>query len=161
LERMIIQIADRNIQQSYRQILKDKIYKSFRTNNAYKGKKNQMPQVKLSRPSANQDLPSRLILGMIIHHPHLYDHYEEKLAGFGCANQSLDVLRQHVISILSDTSDITHDDLKIALENKGINGEQMISLTRDMKLHASYVFDEDAGEAIETGLNELLKRVAV
>jgi DNA primase len=161
LERMIIQIADRNIQQSYRQILKDKIYQSFRSNSTYKGKKPQAPTVKLSRPNANRDLPSRLILGMIIYHPHLYDHYEEKLAGFGCTNQSLDALRQNVISILSDTSGITPDDLKKALENKGIDGEQMASLTRDMRLHASYVFDTDADEAIETGLNELLKRVAV
>jgi len=83
------------------------------------------------------------------------------LAGFGCSNPALDVIRQHVISILSDTSGITHDELIEALENKGIDGVQMTSLTKDMRLHASYVFDEDANEAIETGLKELLKRVAV
>jgi hypothetical protein len=47
------------------------------------------------------------------------------------------------------------------LENKGINGDRIASLNMDMKLHASYVFNEDAREAIETGLKELLDRVAV
>ncbi len=161
VEKMVVQIADRNIQNSYRQILKDKIYQSFRNNNAYNGKKAKAPTVQLSRPNANRDLPSRLILGMVMHHPYLYEHYEEKLAGLSLTNQSLDVLRQHVISILSDTSGITHDELIEALHDKGIDGVQMTSLTKDIKLHASYVFDEDAGEAIETGLKELLRRVAV
>jgi DNA primase len=157
IEKTVLQIADRNIQQSYRQILKDKFYQNANP----KRRKNTQSSVPLSRPNANQDLSTRLILGMIIQYPALYDQYEEKLATFSCANPPLDALRQNVISILSDMRGITHDDLLEALENKGIEGDQIASLKKDMKLHASYVFNEDAREDIETGLKELLDRVAV
>ena len=163
IEKMIIQIADRNIQQSFRQILKDKLYQAFRGSKQYTGKKNvnTPPPVRVSRPLANRDLPVRLILGMIIRHPSLYDHYEEKLSAFECGNTALDGLRQNVISILSDTSGLTHEKLLTALQDKGIEGNEIASLMKDMKLHASYVFDDEGMEAIETGLKELLKRVAI
>jgi DNA primase len=161
IERMVVQIADRNIQQSYRQILKDKFYQNFRGGPKGKARQNAVPSIQMKRPNANRDLPSRLIMGIIIRNPIFYDVYEEQLAGFKCGNPALDGLRQNVISILSDTSGITHEKLLEALENKGINGDQIASLNMDMKLHASYVFDMDAAEAIETGLKELLDRVAV
>jgi len=161
IERMIVQIADHNIQQSYRQILKDKFYQNFRGGTKGKMQRTSPAPIQIKRPNANQDLPSRLVLGIIIRNPFLYDIYEEKLASFKCTNQGLDALRQNVISILSDTSGITHEKLLDALKNKGINGDHIASLNMDMKLHASYVFDTDAHEAIETGLKELLDRVAV
>jgi DNA primase len=168
IERMVLQIADRNIQQSYSQILKDKCYKLFRGTQSkskftpFKKKTNNTaPNIRLSRPNANQDLPARLVLGMIVHHPSLYDAYEEKLTAFYCANPSLDGLRQNVISILSDTHGITHEQLLSALIEKGIEGEQIAGLNRDMKLHAPYVFDVEASEVVETGLKELLDRIAV
>jgi len=164
LEKTVLQIADRTIQQSYRQILKNKFYQRPSGHYAGQGQKKSAAahvQVTLSRPKANQDLPIRLILGMIIHHPALYDHYEEKIAGLTCVNPTLDAVRQHVISILSETSGITHENLLDALHNKGIEGEQIASLKQDMKLHTPYVFDEGAQDNIETGLKELLDRVAV
>jgi DNA primase len=163
IERMVVQIADRNIQQSYRQMLKDTFYKTFRGGSNFKGKgaRNTAPTIRLSRPNANQDLPARLILGLIIHHPHLYELYEEQLTSFHCVNPRLDGIRQNVISILSDTRGITHDKLLYALENKGIEGEQIASLETDMKLHAPYGFTDDGGDMVETGLKELLDRVAV
>ena len=157
IEKTVLQIADRNIQQSYRQILKNRFYQNTNPKRSNK-KQNAVP---ISRPNANHDLSARLILGMIMQYPALYDQYEEKLAIFSCKNPALDALRQNVISILSDTRGITHDDLLEALKNKGIEGEQIASLKKDMKLHASYVFNEDAQEDIETGLKELLDRVAV
>ena len=159
IEKTVLQIADRNIQQSYRQILKDRFFYQFNRGRKDKNKTNST--LSLSRPSANRDLSARLVLGMIIEYPDLYDHYEEKMAVFSCQNPALDALRQNVISILSDTRGITHDDLIKALEIKGIEGEQIASLKKDMKIHASYVFNEDARDDIETGLKELLDRVAV
>ena len=162
IDKMVLQIADRNIQQSYRQILKDKYYQHFRAKSTpfQKGKPKQ-PTIALSRPNANRDLPARLILGIIIRKPELYDIYEERLAGFQVSNPALDALRQNVISILSDTSGITHEILLESLENTGTKGDMIASLNRDMRLHASYVYNKDADEAIETGLKELLDRVAV
>jgi len=168
IEKTIAHIPDRNIQQFYRQMLKDKFYKTMRE----KSKSNYGSQRRngravavvptlVKRPNANRDLPARLILGIVIHHPSLYDRYEDQIGGFYCANQSLDGLRQNVISILSDTSGITHDKLLEALSNKGTYGDDIASLNMDMKLHASYVFDDGAHDAIETGFKELLDRVAV
>lgn len=164
VEKMILQIPDRTIQQSYQQMLKEKVYQYFRNSggrDSFKGKKPTTPKVPLSRPNANRELPFRLVMGMIIKYPEFYDIYEEKLSAIHSPNQMLDHLRQNVISILSDTCGITHDELLKALENKGIEGGQIASLERDMKLHAAYVFEQDASEAVETGLKELLDRQIV
>tara|TARA_B100001750_G_scaffold234004_1_gene234846 strand:- start:365 stop:2104 length:1740 start_codon:yes stop_codon:yes gene_type:complete len=162
------QIADRNIQSSYKALLKSKFYEIKAGQNTQRGRhlrksKDQYgaPQVQLSRPNANRDLSFRLVMGIIIKYPEFYDVFEEKMASIHSANQMLDQLRQNVISILSDTSGITHEELVEALENKGIEGDRIASLNRDMKLHAAYVFEQDAHEAIETGLKELLDRTGV
>lgn len=162
IETTVIQIADRNIQQSYRQILKDKFYAHFKGGRTpFKTQKKGELPILVARPNANRDLSFRLILGIIIRHPDLYDVFEEKLASIHSANQTLDQLRQNVISILSDTSGITHSELVEALKNKGVQGDQMTSLDRDMKLHAAYVFKQDALEEVETGLKELLDRASL
>lgn len=150
-------IADRTIQQSYRQILKDKFYQMMRPAR----RKEQSVSVNISKPNTNRDLPARLILGILIKYPSFFDLYEEKLVTFGCQDTGLDELRQNVISILSGISGITHDELKKALENKGVTGDQIANLNKDMKLHAAYVFEQDAVEIIEDGLKELLDRVAI
>ena len=161
IEQMVVQIADRNIQQSYRQILKDKVYKHFKAESSKNFKKGRAisPQVQILRPNANRDLPFRLVMGIIIKYPEYYDIYEEKLASIHSANQMLDQLRQNVISILSDTRGITHIELIEALECKDIKWDQIASLERDMKLHAAYVYGQNAHEAVETGLKELLDRL--
>jgi DNA primase len=164
IENYCAQIPDNTIQQSYRQILKDKFYAM--TRGAGKGARrskgmNAVPSIKLSRPITKSDLNIRLILGLIIHHPNFYDIYEEQLASIQCLNPSLDVLRQNVISILSDAHGITHDDLIAALNTKGTLGEEIAGLKRDMKLHAPYAFVEGNVDNIDTGLKELLERVAV
>jgi DNA primase len=158
IEKAVIQIADRNIQQSYRQMLKDKFYQRSR---GRKGNARGVNNIKLSKPNANQELVTRLIMGVLLYHPAYYDSFEEQIAAIQCHNTALDGLRQNVISILSDTSGITHEELLKALKNRGIEGEQIASLTKDMKLHAPYVFDEGAQDNIQSGLKELLDRVAV
>ena len=163
IEKAVLPIADRAIQQSYSQILKDRFYKTVRPAPMQgRGRKGTaVSPVKIARPNANRDLPVRLALGIIIHNPALYDRYEEKIAGMACANPILDGLRQSVISILSDTRGITQDDLYQTLTEQGIDGEQIASLNNDMKVHASYVFQPDAQGLIEQGLEELLDRIAV
>lgn len=162
IEKMVVQIADRSIQNSYRQILKDMMYKEFRQAKPTSHKKSAARplSIKVTRPGGVKDLPFRLALGIIIRHPEFYDIYEEKLAAIHSPNQTLDHVRQNVISILSDTRGITHKDLVEALKNKGIEGDQIASLERDMKLHAAYVYEQDAMDAIESGLKELLDRQA-
>ena len=162
IERMVAQIADQTIQKSYRQILREKFYQYIR-GSKQRSRGGQAPQapVKLSRPNANRDLPVRLILGTLIQHPDLYDIYEEKIALIHSPNPSLDAMRQNVISILSDTSGITHTELLNALGDKGIDGEQIASLKQDMKLHTPYVFNDEDVEVIDAGLKELLDRAAV
>ncbi|PCI01461.1 MAG: DNA primase [Alphaproteobacteria bacterium] len=159
IESVTLPIADRTIQNAYRQMLKDKFYAHFRgqKSNGYK-KRNDSPKVQLIRPSAGNELPARLILGMLIQSPNLFESHEDGLMGFSCANQSLDLLRQHVISILVDKQGITHDELKSALHEEGINGDMIASLQRDMRIHAPYVFQEDAQSAVNEGLQELLRR---
>lgn len=164
-ESLVLQIADRGIQESYKRMLKDKLYNHFRGRSGggkgpYK-QKNMAAQIKPPRPLTGNDKSARLVLGMLIHAPDLYERYEDRLSSFSCSNQSLDLLRQTVISILSDTHGITHDVLKKALLDEGIDGEMIASLRNDMVIHAPYIFEESADIPIDTGLQELLDRMAV
>lgn len=161
IDKTTLQIADRTTQQFYRQVLKDKFYAQFRSaqkNGVKTG--NIRPDIRPVRPAAQQETGARLILGMLIYNPGLYDQFEDRLAGFTCKNPALDQLRQTVISILSDMHGITQEKLMQALENQGIEGEQIAGLKRDMQLHASYAFAPDAQTAVSQGLQELLDRVS-
>lgn len=160
IESITLQIADRSTQQFYRQVLKDKFYAQFKPSGhvAFKGKNN-APSIRPVRPTAQQDTGARLVLGMLIYNPELYDTFEDKLTGFSCKNPALDQLRQTVISILSDMHGITHEKLLQALESQGIEGGQIAGLKRDMQLHASYALAPDAGSAVSQGLQELLDRM--
>jgi DNA primase len=164
IEAMVIQIADRSIQNAYRQILKDKAYhhiRGFKSKGAYKRKN--VVEIKPMRPSARGDLSSRLVLGALIYRPILFESFEDRLSKFTCSNQSLDLLRQTVISILSDTHGLTHDDLKNALHDSGIEGDTLSSLRNDMIVHAPYILKdgEDSDDSALKGLQELLDRMAV
>lgn len=159
IDSLVMQIADRTTQQFYRQVLKDKFYAQFKPVRGNAQKSRPQAQVILpQRPVAQQDIASRLILGMLIFNPDLYDRFEDKLAGFSCKNHALDQLRQTVISILSDTHGITHISLLEALENQGVEGGLIAGLKRDMQLHASYALAQDASSAVSQGLQELLDR---
>jgi DNA primase len=161
IETITLPIADRTIQQSYRSMLKDKFYKHFRgtKNTGYK-KQGDIPQVQLSRPSAGNDMAARLALGIVIHRPDLFGEHEDDLMRFSCANQSLDLLRQHVVSILVDKQGITHDELKTALIEEGIKGDMIADLQKEMRVHTPYVFQDDAQGHVSQGLQELLRRAA-
>lgn len=161
IEVLVAQIADRGIQNAYRQMLKEKFYTSFRgqKSGGYK-KQERAPDIQITRPSRGNDLSMRLILGMLIYAPSVFERYEDRLSNFSCANQSLDLLRQRVISILVDAQGITHDDLIEALIDEGIDREMIASLRKDIRVHAPYVFQDDAQSAMDEGLQELLKRVS-
>lgn len=161
IDKITMAIADRTIQQSYRRMLKDRFYaqtQSVRGKGGVRGARG--PEVKPVRPSAGGDLAARLILGILIHCPDMFDIYEENLSGFSCANQSLDHLRQSVISILIDTQGITHDELNQTLIAQGIDGEMIAGLQRDIRLHAPYVFHDESHDAVSQGLQELLSRAS-
>ncbi len=158
IDKIVMSIADRTIQQSYRQILKDKVYQHFRAQKPGIRKRMVTPSIPLTKPKGKGDLAVRLILGLILRYPEFYDEYEEQINAVHAQNQMLDRLRQNVISILSDTSGITHDQLIAALHDKGINGDDVADLHMDVKLHAAYALEQDAYEAVKTGLEELLNR---
>lgn len=161
IDTMTAPIADRTIQQTYRDMLKDRYYKTFRRQKSQmRGGRPLTPKIQINRPSAGGDLSSRLLLGILINRPEIFDMHEDALSRFSCKNQSLDLLRQHVISILVDKQGITHDDLKTALIDEGIDGDMIANLQKDMRLHAPYVFQDEAQEQLNEGLKELLKRVA-
>jgi hypothetical protein len=83
------------------------------------------------------------------------------LMNFTCQNQSLDQLRQTVISLLSDKHGLTHMELKETLVDSGIDREILSGLHNDVRLHASYVFKADDDSSVSNGLQELLGRMAV
>jgi len=162
IEATVIQIADRTIQNAYRQILKDKAYHHTRGLKKTMGyKRANTAEIKPMRPSARNDLSARLVLGALIYRPILFESFEDRLGKFTCSNQSLDLLRQTVISILSDTHGLTHDDLKNALIDSGIEGDTLSSLRNDMIVHAPYILREGEDNSAVDGLQELLDRMAV
>jgi DNA primase len=161
-ESLVLHIADRTIQDAYRRILKDKIFHAFRSKKTFiKAKGKLKSPVKVVKPMSRKDLVNRLILGILIQVPQLYDDFEDQLMNFTCQNQSLDQLRQTVISLLSDKHGLTHMELKETLVDSGIDREILSGLHNDVRLHASYVFKADDDSSVSNGLQELLGRMAV
>lgn len=161
-ESLVLHIADKTIQDAYRRILKDKIYHAFRARKPYNRKANNSKTVvKIAKPLRRNDLSSRLVLGVLIRAPELYEEFEDRLTNFTCENQSLDQVRQTVISLLSDKHGLTHLELEQALFDSGIDREILSGLHNDIRLHASYVLKADDDLPVSQGFQELLDRMAV
>ena len=65
-------------------------------------------------------LAERILLAIVVNHPEFFHRVEERLGSVEFADESLDRLRQGLISVLSGESDWDGDRLRAGLEERGL-----------------------------------------
>lgn len=157
-------ITDRSVQNYYRQMLKEKLYRHY---GGFGGRKNtagynyndrfgkrgfgtagnrnkgqsqgQGGGMMLRRPAFSaQRLPQMIFLACIINHPAIFPAVEDDLAGLKIENQRLDRLRQEVINFLLLQETLDTKDLQSHLNKAGYEAELQQLLSPAVYTHAAF-----------------------
>ena len=85
----------------------------------------------------------KVLLAIIINHPDLFEVVEETLGNFSFTKGHLDNLRQDLISILLENTDLRTDDIKNLLIKRGLS-DSLDFLFRDSLIISNRVIKTDA-----------------
>ncbi len=155
LEKEIDRIAHGDVQMHYKSQLNSKISDTFFPRREYKygggGFKPKAPSVRPQSPrKQNAGVFSKVLLAGLIHHPHIFDGVEEELSALPIHITRMELLRQKIVSLLSDDSSISGDDLKKLLENAGFLKEIDDICNESVYVHASFCSPRAKEEDIES-----------
>ncbi len=148
LEDQTVRIADRSVQQYYRQAFRDRLYQTYgnarKNDGNYQNKnskfqKNNMP-LPLRRPGqGGQTFVTQILLATIINHPQILGDVEEDMGHMVIAdNPRFDQLRQEILKIGSEDSTLDAGGLLTHLKGAGFSEELDILLTESVYTHAGF-----------------------
>lgn len=151
----VARIADRDVQQLYRQQLLQRFSQEFFSSGRFGGNQGSGRRARPSgapltggqrltprRPGRPVDhrktLSVRILLAAAINHPHIYDEIEEALGCLPTDDPGLDRLRQYLVGYLSDNPLTERDKLQEALVQSGFQEEINDILSESVYVHASF-----------------------
>ncbi|MCB1592067.1 MAG: DNA primase [Alphaproteobacteria bacterium] len=152
----ISRIADRDVQQLYRQQVFSRFSQVFFNPGSARslekargssfprepGRRNRNGPVLLKKPKKPLDhrktLSSRILLAALLNHPHIYDDVEEALGRLHIEDGRLDLLRQKTLTLLYESPDTRSKELVSALRNEGFSEEINNILSESIYVHASF-----------------------
>lgn len=142
LEAETARIADRDVQQYYKQAFNDRLYRSFRQqNNGLKGKKRppSEPVLRLSRPGISEAiLAQEMMLATVINHPEIFGTAEEELSTLYIENKRLDLVRQTVLNLLGSGEGLDTETVINHLNANGFSEEISALLSPRVYAHAGF-----------------------
>ncbi len=164
LEEETLRIADRTVQQYYRQAFRNKMYEAFRSQRQFKpnkpgGKGTQgrpLPvAVQVRKPVFSPDiLPYQILLATLINHPVLFEEVEEMLGHLAIPNERLDLLRQTILNILASEPALDSDGLQSHLKGHGFVSELKAVLSEAVYTHAGFARPGAPEDTIFSGWQE-------
>ena len=85
------------------------------------------------RPNIKDDLRARMILALLIEHPNLISDFYEQIGLLQFRDEKMEKLRQTVINIISDCSNLDKDDFRHYLSEYGFENIRGMSLLTGME----------------------------
>jgi DNA primase len=166
LEEKAERITDRSVQNYYRQMFKDMLYKHFGNRSYNKFKKgypanvNQQLGVKLRRPafSANR-LPQMILLACIINHPEIYEEVEEGYAQLYFQDNRLDNLRKRTMNYITSEENLDTQALQRHLTSAGFKNELELILSDAIYTHAGFAKPSACIEDVKEGWKEVSEMI--
>ncbi len=166
LEEETLRIADRTVQQYYRQMFRDKLYKAFGPQGfsgrqSAKNRPGNRPPVMaapVGKPvfSAGTAHYERL-LAAIINHPAIFEQVEEELGELHIPHERLDLLRQTLLTVLSTGQELDTASLEHHLMEQGFGSEVKSVLSPAVYTHAGFVRPGAAEKTVLDGWRETRK----
>lgn len=157
LNEKISRIADRDVQKHYdylmRQKISDAFFKSKQVrwnNNHNKNHKKNAGGISLRSPANRAlDVQIRILLACLINYPSIWADVEENLAMLDITNQRLDMLRQSLISYMSENEDAETNDLVSYLDSAGFSKELEQILSGATYTHGRFAAPSEKAEYAE------------
>jgi DNA primase len=149
LEDSTLRIADRSVQQYYKQAFRDRIFQVYgntrRNDGNYQNKNNKFQKtsapIALRRPgqSAGQGRAVMILLATAINHPEIVPDIDEDLGTLDItANQRLDELRQEVLRTVLNEPTLDSAALINHLKQAGYGAELEVLLSDSIYIHAGF-----------------------
>lgn len=173
LEDKTVRIADRAVQQYYRQAFRDRLYQTYGggagrargTQNNYQNKNDKFGKLRapvaLHRPGqAGQMLPTHILLATVINHPQMLADIEEDL-GHMTIPQSprLDQLRQKILQIGASDTTLDASAMVAQLRQAGFDEDLAVLLCEAVYIHAGFARAEADYSAAMRGWQDTQKFV--
>ncbi len=163
----VSRIPDRTVQQHYRQVFRDRLYRAFGSAKPYK-----YNSANSNRPHAREfkapppvmpqgtgahvaeSVVPMVLLAIVINHPEIFSRAEEPLAVMKFHASRLDELRQAVIVALSGDPDLDTSSLVTHLSAKGFEPELKTVLSDDVYRHAGFARPGATSDVVHEGWQE-------
>ncbi len=168
LEDEVLRISDREVQHYYRQAFRDKVNKAFGASyqKNYVGNKSKFAPYRkpaneavatMKRPLfSRQKLMEQVLLGCVLNHPAMFDVAEEELGRLCVSEPRLDLLRQELLTYLSEGAEATREDLHRHLANQGFENEMKAVLCESVYTHAAFVRPHNELEEVQKGWGQAI-----
>ncbi len=162
-------IPDRTVQQYYRQMFRDRLYKTFGPQKAHGGKKNDrtfknphaeldLDKSLLRRPaSADSGASEIALMATLINHPFIFDGVEESFGYLTMPGHRLESLRQAVLAALGNDSTLDSGGLQSHLRELGYEAELQQILSAGVYIRAGFARPDAPPEKILAGWQETVK----
>lgn len=155
----VARISDGEVQRHYRELVKTQISESFfrnryqnlqkagasssqggARNNSSSQKYKPKPKRPVPRsPLAQRDIVgAKILLAAVINNPSLYEEVDDALGRIVIPHYTYDMLRQNLVTILSDEHEISALDLKKMLLERGFDEEMGDILNESVYVHAAF-----------------------
>jgi DNA primase len=161
LDQEAAQIPDRTVQQYYRQMFRDRLYKTFGQQGRKTGKGKAPvaePAVPVRRPAhAAEGISGLILMATLINHPHIFDTVEESFSQLEFEDKRLDQLRQAVHAALGDDSNLNCEGLQSHLKSQGFEDELGQILHSGVYTHAGFARPNAVPEKILAGWKETVR----
>jgi len=161
LEEEVLRIADRGVQQYYRQAFRDRLYNTFSPQkSSAKSFKNKgkIPTAPLVKPGLSVNLlSSQIMLAALINHPVIFEQVEEELGQMPMANERLDLLRQTILNILNTAQTLDSEGVQTHLKEQGFESELKSVLSPAVYTHAGFLRPGTGIDAVMEGWRETRK----
>ncbi len=169
LEDEVLRITDREVQHYYRQAFREKINKTFGSSyqKNYNGNKSSFvpykkpanqPVTPMKHPSYSRDkLMEQILLASLLNHPALFDMVEEEVGMLEIGEERLDLLRQSLVTHLSENANVQRDALLQTLSNDGYESEIKGILCEAVYTHASFIRPQTEIEDVQEGWKQAIQ----
>ena len=166
LDGLVQKIADRQVQQQYDAVLRQKISNFFykRNNNgrgrsgagggarnAYRGgaqNKTQGYSLRVNRPAGRTDsVVQRLLIATVLNHPSIFEVVEEHFAELPIHDPAMKKICELVISYLNEDPDLDSEGLCRQISTRGFEREMKVILSPSTYMHGQFSAPSDLDPA--------------
>ncbi len=138
---LVSQIADRDVQAHYRQIIRNKVSQTFFTaapRSFSRGRSASAPAVKPRLPVSREGMMRKALLAAVLNYPPIFHDLEEELASLSFRGDTLGRLHQALIETLSSSHNLDSQQLKAHLLDQGLSKEMDDILSESVYVHAAF-----------------------